>query len=63
MKAKPKRDSMEDEEKADTFILQDAQKPQASESIRVKDEMMSWDNNKYRHCHIFHPCFRKKRLT
>lgn len=46
MKAKPKRESMEDEEKADTFILQDAQKPQASGSIRVKDEMMSWENNK-----------------
>lgn len=46
IKAKPKRDLMEDEEKADTFILQDAQKLQASESIMVKVEMMSWENNK-----------------
>lgn len=39
MSAKSKRDSMEDEEKAEAFILQDSHLPQ--DSVRLKDEMTS----------------------
>jgi hypothetical protein len=32
---------MEDEEKAEAIILQNTQLPQGSDSVRIKDEMMS----------------------